>query len=331
MGLSKNAMRAALGWMLLAGASAASGALAAETTSTGDALRAAALDGTWSGTTKCLYDPGLWEEDVCDSGWIITIDGSNAQIEMITKSRSGKETHSRVDDRPIFVRRLETNAVLTTIDSGNDEDGHWVETWTLSVSLRDKDHLLVHWNRVVNNTDFPLDRKGSKFSIVQMGELVRSAPAKPVAARSASAPTDASLDELLEVGRARQMIDILRTNFSASFRTGVESSLRGKELSPQKRRDIDAVLAGFDQGMNRVMNWQTVRPIYIQVYRETFSQEEVDGMIAFARSPAGRAQLDKMPIAMEKTQVAMKPLLDKMLEEMKSQASKAAQEAAPGN
>jgi len=295
---------------------------ATEPTKVGEALRAASLDGTWSGTTKCLYDPGLWPEDICDTGWNISIDGVSATIEMITKSKSGKETRSRVENRAIFVRRVETNAVLTTIDSGNDKDGHWVETWTFSLSLKDKDHMLVHWNRVVNNTDFPIEKQGSKFSVVEMGELVRTASAKVADKAVGDGPTDASLEELFAVGKVEQLLGTLRVTFAASFRNGVEASLKGKNLSPQKRREIDDLLTGFDQELGRVLNWQTLRPIYVKVYRETFSQEEVDSMIAFYRSPGNRAMMDKMPAAMEKAQIAMKPLLQKLLEEFKAQGDR---------
>lgn len=41
------------------------------------------------------------------------------------------------------------------------------------MSLQDPDHLIVHWTRLVNNTDFPADKIGSKFSVVQMGTLTR--------------------------------------------------------------------------------------------------------------------------------------------------------------
>jgi hypothetical protein len=34
--------------------------------------------------------------------------------------------------------------------------------------------MIVHWTRVVNNLDMPAEKKGSKFSSVGMGVLVRS-------------------------------------------------------------------------------------------------------------------------------------------------------------
>jgi hypothetical protein len=43
-----------------------------------------------------------------------------------------------------------------------------------------------------------------------------------------------------------------------------------------------------------------MRPSYIKLYSETFSEEEIGGMLAFYESPAGRAMLAKMPTLLTK-------------------------------
>ena len=41
------------------------------------------------------------------------------------------------------------------------------------------------------------------------------------------------------------------------------------------------------------------------IYRNTFSQAEVDGMLGFYRSPAGQAVIAKMPLVMQNTMQSM--------------------------
>jgi len=48
------------------------------------------------------------------------------------------------------------------------------------------------------------------------------------------------------------------------------------------------------------MSWDTMRPQYVKVYDEIFSDEEINGIFAFYQSPAGRAMLDKMPLLLSK-------------------------------
>lgn len=141
------------------------------------ALRGASYDGTWNGTVKCLYDPGLWPGDECDIGLILEIKGSDFHAQQVVRSKAGEVTKSDVNPGQFSFARLATNAVAVSLESGHDEEGTWVETWNFVMTLKDPDHMIVHWTRVVNNVDLPPDRKGSKFSSVGMGELTRAATA----------------------------------------------------------------------------------------------------------------------------------------------------------
>ena len=49
------------------------------------------------------------------------------------------------------------------------------------------------------------------------------------------------------------------------------------------------------------MSWERLRPQYAKLYDETFTESEIDGILAFYDSPAGRAMLEKMPVLMQKS------------------------------
>jgi uncharacterized protein len=61
------------------------------------------------------------------------------------------------------------------------------------------------------------------------------------------------------------------------------------------------------------ISWEKMRPQYVKLYAETFSDGEISGMLAFYGSPAGRAMLEKMPALvtkiMEVAQAQMKDVL----------------------
>lgn len=54
----------------------------------------------------------------------------------------------------------------------------------------------------------------------------------------------------------------------------------------------------FDLVKSR-MSWEKMRPEYVRLYSEVFSDDEISGMLAFYQSPAGRAMLQKMPALMK--------------------------------
>ena len=55
--------------------------------------------------------------------------------------------------------------------------------------------------------------------------------------------------------------------------------------------------------------------MYVRIYTESFTEDEVSGMISFYRTPIGQAAIHKMPLLMQKT----------MMEVQKSMAGTAPQ------
>jgi uncharacterized protein len=42
-------------------------------------------------------------------------------------------------------------------------------------------------------------------------------------------------------------------------------------------------------------SWQDMKPIFVKAYVDTFAEAEIDGMLAFYRSPPGKAMIEKQP------------------------------------
>jgi hypothetical protein len=66
-----------------------------------------------------------------------------------------------------------------------------------------------------------------------------------------------------------------------------------------------------------MLNWDQLQPIYMRTYRDSFTQDEIDGVIKFYKSAAGQAYVKKLPLVMQNVmremQGLMKPLQEKML------------------
>jgi uncharacterized protein len=58
-------------------------------------------------------------------------------------------------------------------------------------------------------------------------------------------------------------------------------------------------------------------PIYMRTYRDSFTQDEIDGVIKFYKSAAGQAYVKKLPLVMQNVmremQGVMKPAQEKMM------------------
>jgi hypothetical protein len=145
-------------------------------------------------------------------------------------------------------------------------------------------------------------------------------------AAQAAPPTLESIERLMAISQADKLTDMARSQIRGSMKLVTDQMLQGQPVTAGEQRAIDRFTAKVNTMVNEELSTDKLRPIYVVMYRETFTQEEVDGMIAFYQSPVGQSMLAKMPRAMQgiNDEMArrMGPLMDRMkqaAQEMRSE------------
>ena len=146
-------------------------------------------------------------------------------------------------------------------------------------------------------------------------------------AAHAAPPTPESIETLLTLTKAEAILDTVYANMDSIMRQSMNEALKGQKLTPEQQKFIDAAPAKFARVMREEMSWEKMRPLYVQIYRESFTQDEIDGLIAFYRTPAGDALVKKMPAVMQKSMVIVQSRMRPMLEKMKEAMDEALAEA----
>jgi uncharacterized protein len=134
----------------------------------------------------------------------------------------------------------------------------------------------------------------------------------------AEPPTLESIDALLKAARTEKLLDTMLANVDQSMRQSMATVAQGQQLTAQQQQVIDAARDSIVRVLREEITWDKMRPIYIQTYQETFTQEEVDGLIAFYNSPAGIAYVEKMPMVLQKTMAITRSRMAPMMEKMKA-------------
>jgi uncharacterized protein len=132
-------------------------------------------------------------------------------------------------------------------------------------------------------------------------------------AAHAAAPSDESIERLMSVTRMESLLDGMFTQMEPSIKAGMEAAMQGKTITPDQRKVLDIVPSKLVAAMREELNWSKLKPIYLAIYRESFEQSDIDGMLAFYATPAGRATIDKMPLVMQKAMAATQSLVRGML------------------
>jgi hypothetical protein len=156
--------------------------------------------------------------------------------------------------------------------------------------------------------------------------------ATPVFAADSS-PTEESIKHLLAVTDSRKLADDMMVQMDGAMKNAMKQLPQGKAVTPEQQKTLDSMQSKMDALLKQELNWDSLEPLYIQIYRESFTQEEINGMLAFYETPVGQALIKKMPAVMQKSMTEMQkrmatliPKFQKIqqdtLSELKAQAKK---------
>ncbi len=118
-------------------------------------------------------------------------------------------------------------------------------------------------------------------------------------------PSEASLRQLFEVMHSSKLLDAYLTQIDATVRASMQQAFAGQQPTPKQQQIMETLGRSIAALVKEEMNWATFEPMMIEVYRNTFTQHEVDGMLTFYRSEAGQAVIAKLPTAMQQTMTSM--------------------------
>lgn len=139
----------------------------------------------------------------------------------------------------------------------------------------------------------------------------------------AASPSPESVDALLIAMNVDRAGDTLFGSMDQAMKQQVGQLTNGENLTPEKKKAMEASLAKTIAIMREELSWAKMQSIYRQVYQESFTQEEIDGLLAFYKSSAGAAFVNKMPVVMQKTMTVMQSRMGPMLERFKAAAVEA--------
>jgi hypothetical protein len=100
------------------------------------------------------------------------------------------------------------------------------------------------------------------------------------------------------------------------MKASIQQATKGKPLSADEQAVLDKQQAKMAAILKEELSWDKVKDQYVQAYREMFSQEEIDGLIAFYQTPAGQSLVSKQPELAKRTmtilQQCMAPVMQRI-------------------
>jgi hypothetical protein len=128
--------------------------------------------------------------------------------------------------------------------------------------------------------------------------------------------SDKSIHELLVVSKAHSLLDSVMAQLSSAMNNSVQQALQGKTPTAGEQQAIDTMKSSMTALLQGELSWDKMEPMYIRIYKSTFTEEEVAGMLAFYKTPAGQAVINKMPTMMQGLMGEMQKMIAGMAPQM---------------
>ncbi len=155
--------------------------------------------------------------------------------------------------------------------------------------------------------------------------------------------TTASADEVGQRALAEELVNAME------MQKGIENSFemikqmipaQMEQMSGAENESSEEVQARVQIMMDYIakeMSWDNLKEDYISIYAETFTEEELAGLVEFYKSPVGRKFTEKQPELMkrameisQKQMMEIMPKMRKFAEEMKEKEEKEAARTGDG-
>jgi hypothetical protein len=118
-------------------------------------------------------------------------------------------------------------------------------------------------------------------------------------------PLTAHADEASRRAKAKEMLTLMHmdTTMSKMMDNAMQQmSAMSKQLgggsgsvTPEQQARLDDFQKKVFALIETQMSWKNLEPDYIELYAKNFTDEQLDGIIAFYKSPAGVAMVEKLP------------------------------------
>lgn len=133
-------------------------------------------------------------------------------------------------------------------------------------------------------------------------------------------PSEASVKELLTLSDVPKVIDAVMGQVDGMMQQMIGQATQGQNVTPAQQAAIDKYVAKSKTIMTEELTWAKLEPVYVRIYTESLTQEEVEGIVAFYKTPAGKAMVSKLPVIMQKTMGELPSIMGPMMQKIQAAA-----------
>ena len=136
----------------------------------------------------------------------------------------------------------------------------------------------------------------------------------------------AAAEELLKAMHSEETMAKMMANQKENVKK-MTASFMPKDLSPENLKRAEDLESTALDTIFQQMTWDSVKPDFIQIYSEVFTEKELKDLAAFYNTPIGQKFIEKMPDLQSKTIEIMQKRMTTLMPAIRAALQDAIQKA----
>ena len=143
-----------------------------------------------------------------------------------------------------------------------------------------------------------------------------------VSAHADAVSKDCKVHEMLSLMQMAETTNRLEQAQEQHMRTLTEQQLSGATLDADQKKNLEEFQGKVVELLRASNTWKALEPEVVKVYSDTYSESEIDGILAFYHSPVGQKMLSKTDELTNKAiaisqqhMTAVQPQIQKLLDD----------------
>jgi len=143
----------------------------------------------------------------------------------------------------------------------------------------------------------------------------------------------AKAEEYFKLAKMDELIAQLMNQVIEQSKSGMMQQIMGVKVSPEDQQRLDEFTDKVVKIISGAMSWDKLEPQYAKLYAEAYTEEQLDDIVAFYKSPTGQAMVEKNPTLIKKANAIVQkqmaevtPEVQKLMQDFIADTVKRAQE-----
>ena len=111
----------------------------------------------------------------------------------------------------------------------------------------------------------------------------------------------AKVHELFEVIKLDELTTQTVNQVVSQMNATMMQRMAGINISDSERKKIDDFYAQIKQIMTGALAWKSLEPEYAKLYADAYTEQQLDDLLAFYKSPTGQVVVEKTPVLLQGT------------------------------